>query len=334
MAMLPPRFNRTELKKQLIEWIDRRYAARSGNDLADYFFSNHLFYHIDSRLVDFMVTFRTDIAAYLASEAEQAALVDYMVQATKQYTYQRNQFINFSRFYDDLLYAEYRRFVAELTRVLAAADGLGTLNKTFAGLLKAHHERLRLVFSAYCIASDRPNLKENRLLRTVPCGEYSARFQLRLLALDLDRLAGPILDLGCGTAGNLVYFLRSQGYTAFGLDRLAPADPYFYREDWFEFNFGSQPWGTIIAHQSFSTHFIYNHLNHPARAEVYARCYMRLLAALQPGGRFCYAPGLPFFEEQLEKTGRYVLRKTAMPAENPLAGIRELFYATQVMVEM
>src|SRR5690606_22427457 len=138
-------------------------------------------------------------------------------------------------------------------QALAEAASLEGFSTAYAGVLRQHHQRLRLLLSAYCVDYAGEDLAENPMLRSVPNEEYSARFQLRLLDLDPSRLVEPVLDLGCGASGGLVNFLRSQGKAAFGLDRLAPPGSHFYRQDWFEFDFGRGEWGTLIAHHSFST---------------------------------------------------------------------------------
>jgi hypothetical protein len=322
-------FDKTGLKQDLITWIDRRYEAHAARDLGDYVFANHLFYAATPAEVEFAYGMRGDILAYLDGDGALAEMAEYCALATKRYTYRRNQFINFTGAYDQELSAEYRRFLEHLRLTLAEAASPEGFNAAYAGVLQQHHQRLRLLLSAYCVDYAGEDLAGNPLLRSVPNEEYSAQFQLRLLALDPARLVEPVLDLGCGASGGLVNFLRSRGKAAFGLDRLAPAGPYFYRQDWFEFDVGRGSWGTLIAHHSFSTHFIYNHLHHPAAAEQYARLYMRLLAGLKPGGMLCYTPGLPFFEETLATTGRYVIDKTTIAANSSL-GIGEIFYAVQV----
>ena len=48
--------------------------------------------------------------------------------------------------------------------------------------------------------------------------EYSAGFQIELLDLDMDKLEDPILVVGSGATGNLVFFLNAQGHRACGID--------------------------------------------------------------------------------------------------------------------
>ena len=319
----------SELENLILASIDQRYQAQASRNLADYIFSNHLFQPFPLAFLEFAYRYRQGLASYLSDEGHRAALTDYCIRATRTYTYQRNQFINFTRFYDELLSAQYGDFFCQLRTALVRADTIETLADELANVLQQHHERLRLILSTYCLAYQPTNLAQNPLLETVACAEYSAQFQLTLLQLDLTELVEPILDIGCGQLGKLVEDLRSDGYRAFGLDRLAPPGPYFIQQDWFEFDYAREQWGTIIAHQSFSTHFIYAHLHNAGQAERFARLYMSLLSSLRLGGQFCYAPGLPFMEELLEPMVGYTIDKRIIEADKAL-GIGEVFYSVKV----
>ncbi|MAT96605.1 MAG: hypothetical protein CL608_05630 [Anaerolineaceae bacterium] len=321
--------NPSELEALLLRSIDQRYEAKAAQSLADYIFSNHLFQSFQPGFLDFSYRYREEIANYLSDEQHLAALSTYCIRSTKNYTYQRNQFINFPQFYDELLLAQYHDFLLQLKNALEQADTIEDLANLYAAVLQKHHERLRLILSSYCAAYQPGDLQKNPLLKTVPCAEYSPQFQLHLLGLDTAELADPILDIGCGESGNLVTYLRENGRIAIGLDRLVPALPNFVQQDWFAFDFGSARWGTIIAHQSFSTHFIHTHLHNSEKAQKYARLYMSLLSSLKLGGKFCYAPGLPFIEAHNEKTADYTVTKTIIEADKTL-GIGEVFYSTIV----
>jgi hypothetical protein len=326
---MPDHIDKSELKRQLIATIDRRFRSHAAKDLADYVFSNHLFATAEPALIQFSFAARQEIVHYLSDEIELAGLIQYCCRATKAYTYRRNQFINFNRAYDELLSAEYRDFFLRLRAALVGADSEAALVRTYADVLTRHHERLRLILSTYCLTYGERDLAENPLLRTVPCEEYSARFQLHLLHIDLAGLAEPILDVGCGSAGTLINFLREQGYVAFGLDRLAPAGDWFIQQDWFDFDYGGRAWGTIIAHQTLSTHYIFNYVHNRARAEQYAGLFRQLLFALPINGAFYYAPGLPFFEDTLATLPGYALDRTTISTDQVL-GIGEIFYATRI----
>jgi hypothetical protein len=211
--------------------------------------------------------------------------------------------------------------------LLETASSPKVIAKHFGQILSSHHQRLRLILATYCISYRGEPLAENALLQTVPCEEYSAPLQLKILNINLKQLNEPILDIGCGSNGTLVHYLNGQGLSAFGMDRLAPSGRQFIQKDWFDFDAG-QTWGTIIAHQSVSTHFIYNHLNNSKLAKRYARLFMTLLASLNANGNLYYAPGIPFFEDELEETEQYVVTKTPFAVDTFEIG--EIAYSTKI----
>lgn len=138
-------------------------------------------------------------------------------------------------------------------------------------------------------------------LEPAHCHEYSAGLQLEILRLDRSTLMEPILDIGCGKQGNLVQHLRGKGLEAYGIDRFSVEKPYLIRSGWFEYDYGVSRWGTVISHLGFSNHFVHHHLRNDGDYLKYAAIYMKILASLRPGGRFYYAPSLPFIEQWLDK---------------------------------
>lgn len=319
----------TILHQHMLVFIAQRYHVHANRNLGEYMFANHLFQALDPALLDFACTNRTDICAYLSVRAHVDDLVNACVRATKRYTYQRNQFINYNKQYDQLLQAEYRDLFARLRDIVSKFDTRKVIVQELVTLVQHHHERLRLILASYCTAFQAADLAEHPLLQSVPCEEYSARFQLQVLGLDLAAMRQPILDIGCGAAGSLVTLLRQHGRAAFGIDRLAPAAPYFTQSDWFDFDYGQQVWGTVIAHQALSTHFIYNHLRQRGMVQRFQQVFHTILASLAPGGVFCYAPGLPFFEGTLIRMPQYTLTKIAI-ATPTMPELGEIAYAAQI----
>ncbi|HEX5659648.1 MAG TPA: hypothetical protein VFX59_20770 [Polyangiales bacterium] len=131
--------------------------------------------------------------------------------------------------------------------------------------------------------------------RAVTCAEYSAELQLQVLALTTP--VAPILDVGCGPSANLVRHLRAQGLDATGIDRVVDA-AFARAADWLTYDYGR--YRTVLSHQAFSLHFLHHHHAQGDTAFAYARAYMAILHALEPGGVFAYAPGLPFIEGMVE----------------------------------
>ncbi len=170
------------------------------------------------------------------------------------------------------------------------------------------------------------------------CAEYSPELQLEVLGIELASLESPILDLGCGASASLVQHLRQQGARGvIGLDPRAPEAVGFVRASWFEVSFPASTWRTLIAHQSFALHFLRAHLSSQSEAARFASKYVELVRSLEPGGRFFYAPGLPFVEEHLDPGEFGVVRRpvevTSIPgAARDLAALygRAGLYAARV----
>lgn len=140
------------------------------------------------------------------------------------------------------------------------------------------------------------NPPDEKFLRVTPYSHYSPALICRVLGLP-EQSPGPLLDVGCGN-GELVSYLREKGTEAYGLDINAKGE-HLLQADWLTFPFPEKRFKTITAHQSFTGHFLHNHARRDGQYAAYAKQYMRILHALQPGGRFYYAPGLPFMESLL-----------------------------------
>jgi hypothetical protein len=166
--------------------------------------------------------------------------------------------------------------------------------------------------------------------------EYSAELQLDLLGLTDQAWREPIVDLGCGFDAQLVQHLRERGLAATGIERRARA-PFVLAKDWFDVRFEPESLGTVISHLAFSLQFLHHHWHPGDRAYDYARKYMEILRSLVRGGRFCYAPGLPFIEDIVDQTAYEVM---TLPLPEPLASTlgslrdigtgRSVAYACQV----
>lgn len=133
------------------------------------------------------------------------------------------------------------------------------------------------------------------------CANYSPDLQIRILRLDPSEAPGPLLDMGCGERGDLVFRLHTLGRSdTFGFDRLFETAGLLIQAGWFEVPWPRDTWGTILAHHSFALHANRAHVHGSLKkALTYVRGYMDVLRALRPGGSFRYAPALPFVEDLL-----------------------------------
>jgi hypothetical protein len=318
----------TSLRDWLLASITQRFESSADLELGDYIFSNSLFHAIAKEQVEFLFAHRLEIIEYLGHADAVPELAEHCIDSTKRYTYERNQFVNFTMEYDELLSAEFTDFIRQIRAALEKSETESGLEAEMIAVLKVHHERLRLIMASYCVTYQDNNLRRNPLLRTVPCEEYSAEFQLSVLGLGLHDLVEPVLDVGCGTKGTLVNYLRERGVAAFGVDRLAPESPFFFRSDWFDFDYPSQPWGSILAHQSLSTHFIYSYLHQPVSIEKFGKLTMKVLDSLRVGAFLSYAPGLPFFESQVEKMGKFEVTRQKISMRLP--EVEQIAYSTKI----
>ena len=323
--------NHADLRQWLLDSITHRFHANAELSLSDYIFSNSLFHTIAEEQVQFMFDQRAGIINYLASPQAVAELVEHCIDSTKRYTYERNQFVNFTSEYEELMNAEYTDFIRQIRDALQKNETETKLEQALIGVLEVHHERLRLIMASYCVTYQDQNLHANPLLRTVPCEEYSAGFQLSILGLDLDTLVEPVLDLGCGSNGTLVNYLRRQGIEAYGVDRLAPREPFFFPSDWFAFDLDRGSWGCVLAHQSLSTHFIYAFLHQPAGIEKFSRLSMKILSSLRQGSFLCYAPGMSFFEAQVDQLAGFSVMRHRISMHLP--EVEQIAYATRIVRE-
>lgn len=142
--------------------------------------------------------------------------------------------------------------------------------------------------------------KTNRQVSPIPCSQYSAELQIKILNIDLSNLRQPVLDIGCGKESFLVNYLKSRNFDAVGIDRFKFSSSNLITTDWLEYNYGIEQWGTIISNLGFSNHFLHHNLRSDGNYIGYARAYMNILHSLKIGGRFHYAPDLPFIERYLD----------------------------------
>lgn len=150
--------------------------------------------------------------------------------------------------------------------------------------------------------------KSHSSIDPVACSEYTADIQLKILQIDTHNLPQPVLDIGCGKQGNLVKYLCAKGFDAVGIDRFSFSDENLLGADWLEYDYGTEKWGTILSNLGFSNHFHHHNLRDDGNYVEYARKYMQILQSLKIGGRFHYAPDLPFVELHLN-TQQYKIEK-------------------------
>jgi|GEM_PF-2300130 len=184
-----------------------------------------------------------------------------------------------------------------------------------------HFRRIRNFVESLYPESLRAGLSSSIEVGNVVCNEYSAEIQLGLLRVDIGSIREPVLDIGCGSHAKLVTALRAAGVRTYGLDRrIMIEQPYLIQKSWFEFEFGSDRWGSIVSNLALSNHFEYVSRWKERDIAKYVSLFRRILKSLVPGGTFTFAPASVTLKERAEAAG-------CSTEEWPLPGG---YYATRV----
>jgi hypothetical protein len=313
---MPPRH--ATLARTVQRLSEQRFARFGGLPLQDFRTARRRFVRLDETASRLLHARRRDMLELLDDEGMREQWIADHARRLGEVAYRHNQFLSPSDLDRSPAAAIYRALLPRLRDALDASPSLPALDRTLQPVLAAHHEALWR-WSTGLLAE-----RFGDALAQPVCSEYRAELQLKVLAIEVPRLVEPILDLGCGEGAHLVRYLRRLGLSAWGLDRLATPAEAVRQGDWLDDDAPLQPqsWGTVISHMAFSNHFQHQHLRRDGTAATYASRYMKVLEALRPGGRFFYAPSLPFFEALLPQQRYRVMRRpvagTAMEATEVL----------------
>ena len=243
--------------------------------------------------------------------ARVSALSRRLALTVRLHLAERYQYVALNDHDDALLQDRYGEFLLRFRNGLVTSAP-ARLSSAINRELAHHHACLRDWVRAKLQQVDALNWFEAGGQDSI-CAEYTPATQLEVLGIEPSRLMSPILDLGCGPEARLVHHLAGLGFEdVVGVDRDGDGG-LAARGDWFSIPWRPGSWGTILAHHSFSLHFTHAHLRSSAAAGNFAQAYMRILAALRPGGTFAYAPALPFIEAHLAKD-RFVVRSRPVDA--------------------
>lgn len=298
------------------EILNSVFIQLNFNDKKNIFYCNseNEFLTLAESTVDFINDRNNEILNYFNSifnAHKEQNLINTIVNKVLLSFYKSNQFIDFSPEDIQKLKSFYIDLILEIVAYLEgnSADDLKPI-------IQKHYNNLR-----FWISQTNPFIKvinQNRpYVVDVVCSEYSPEMQLSVLELDLISLMQPLIDIGCGYNANLVKYLRSKGISAFGLDRIINSkEDFFENTDWMSYFFFPDKWGTIIAHMSFSNHFLHHHYRNDGHFSEYALKYSQIINSLIVGGRFIYSPSLPFIEEFLESDKYFVEKKEIQEMNN------------------
>jgi len=308
-----------ETLSETVQRLSRDRFTRFGRlPLQGFQTARERFVRLDPEATRLLQAKRGEMLDLLDDETVREAWISDHVRQLGEVAYRHNQFLSPADIDSSPAAPIYRELLARLRTALAAPSSLMPLDQALQPLLAAHHAALWR-WSTGLLAE-----RFGDSLAQPVCSEYRAELQLKVLGIDVQQLVEPILDLGCGEGAHLVRHLRALGLAAWGMDRLAAPDHIVWQGDWLDAGAPLQPqsWGTVISHMAFSNHFQHQHLRRDGTAAAYAARYMKVLEALKPGGRFAYAPSLPFFEALLPQQRFQVTRRpvagTAMEATEVL----------------
>lgn len=267
--------------KNYLESIDRQIEFNKGKNIfADE--KNSSLKFID----DTVNLFRT---MSLSKEAEKT-LISYVTHKSLDEFCRVNQYYTFNRQAKD----ELRRIYCELL------SNIKNNNNSIKSTSEHHYENIREWLRKTNPFAAKIYSNAANDIHPVACSEYSAELQIDVLKVDLKTLKAPVLDIGCGRQGILVNYLNDSGIESFGIDRFSFSEGILNNADWLEYNYGVDKWGTIISNLGFSNHFKHHHLRADGNYIEYGIKYMEILRSLKVGGRFHYAPDLPFIEIYLD----------------------------------
>jgi len=173
---------------------------------------------------------------------------------------------------------------------------------------KKHYEKLKSWIKENNPFAEDIYKNENEVVSPVACSEYTPKLQIDILQISIEHLIQPVLDIGCGSNGQLVSYLINQGIEIYGIDRYKYTRSHLITADWLEYDYGIEKWGTIVSNLGFSNHFNHHNLREDGNYLAYGKTYMNILHSLKIGGYFHYAPDLPFIEIYLDNK-QFELRK-------------------------
>lgn len=290
---------RPEIYQHLSNLVVRRYQANARKSMLDVYQVDQDFLRLEKENLEFMYANRSEIIKILDDPELCFNLTGQFVKSSLEFTYENNQYVHLNEEEQSRLLQMYHSYLQGMKTVLQSSPDFQVFSSDFSLLVKNHFKGLSANISRFFDNEVGWQVQENIILKQVVCSEYSPEFQLGLLGLDIQNIMQPVLDLGCGKNGPLVNYLRQQGITAIGIDRLVDDNPALKQMDWFSLDLKPETWGTVVSHMAFSNHFIFHHQYKNGKPRQYARLYMQILQSLKPGGVFVYTPGLPFIEQYL-----------------------------------
>lgn len=266
---------------RFIKQIDKQIESNQGKNI---------FYEDSDQTLKFIdETIKAILNIHELNLEQEQGLIDYATDKAIEEFCRINQYYSFDSQAKNALRDIYRDLLLTIK----------SNRNTIDVIEKNHYSNLRRWLQKTNSHAEQIYSSRTTYIKPVCCSEYSAELQIQILRIDPDRLQEPVLDIGCGKKGNLVQHLCKMGIDAKGIDRFSFSDNKLLNADWLEYDYGIEKWGTIISNLGFSNHFVHQHLKKDGNYIQYAKKYMEILRSLRQGGKFHYAPDLPFIETYL-----------------------------------
>jgi len=321
--------NENRLKVKIVGILDKIFDNFYELNLYEYITSPEKYLHQSDFEVDELWGLKEDLDVPENIHEIIDDVASYCVSKFETIIFKNNQFIYLDIVARNKLMNIYQSLFESGFNFLRVSETKLSFAEKLSDALKKHHHQIEVLLKS-CVFLDDDDYFLKYISRPTVSEDYSPEFQFELFQIDPDKLRQPILDLGCGNTGRLVNYLWKKGMDVLGVDRVVPEGINFVKADWFYFKLRRTYWGTIIAHQSLSTHFIFYHSLSDEMARRYARLFMNILDALQVNGKFYYAPGLPFFEEYVADLSKIETRKIPVRMNVDVKGIDEIAYAVEM----
>lgn len=262
--------------------MENQFTANATKNI----FCNTNYLTFDTHTLKVLPQLRNQIDQLSYEQIEDLAY-RYQDQFLNQF-YQVNQYM----YFDEATQSDIR------TLYLSLLNELKQLSLPLEEIQKRHYQRISSLIKLSNPLIYKQNHNPHQKAQQFVCAQYSGEFLCELFNITKQEIKEPVLDIGCGAQANLVTYLLSMGIETYGIDRNTSARGCL-SIDWFAYDYGFQKWNTIISNLSFTSHFLYHHLQEEEIANLYASTYMNILASLQKQGQWIYAPSIPFFEELL-----------------------------------
>jgi hypothetical protein len=306
-----------ELYLRLAEMILQGYRTNGAKSLVDVYQLDQDFLRVEPASLHYLLTNRDGVVLVLEDAALVTQLINVVVSSSLEFTYQNNQYVHISPEEEKHLRGIYTSYLFNLKSVVRDSTSIDGLESNLSKVIRDHFQDLSSNLARFFDPESADQIQENVILKKAVCSEYSPEFQLEILGIKLEYLDEPVLDLGCGKTGQLVNYLKAHGIETLGVDRLVDSSDVLVEKDWLEIDLKPNAWGTIISHMAFSNHFQFHHLYKHGSPRLYAQKYMHILNALQPGGRFYYAPGLDFIEPFLPPRYFHIQKRSMKSLPSP-----------------